>query len=133
MSTLLSVTDDVIVLIMDSLVDMHASPKSLLRFLVTTKRLCKTGCQMYDNVVEPFMSKYAEHLLRMKTYYMAKVDEQLAILDHLNDLASLDQNSFNDWIDAAEWSGATAVLLVGKKEQFMSHLQVVQGLLAMNL
>ena len=55
---ILSLQNDILVLIMEHLVHLHAQPEPLLRFLVTTKQLCKSRYKLYKTLVRPFLSSY---------------------------------------------------------------------------
>ena len=77
---LLALPYDILKLIMDRIapdLSLHASPKPLLRFLLTTKQLCKPRFKMYKAVVNPFLQDYHARLCRdvgrMKKRVMRKV------------------------------------------------------------
>lgn len=47
---------------MELLVRLHARPKALICFLLTTKQLCKPRFKMYKTVVKPFLIVYLRRL-----------------------------------------------------------------------
>ena len=62
---ILSLPNDILVLIMEQLVHLHAPPEPLLRFLVTTKQLCKSRYKLYKTIVRPFLWQYELSLMRV--------------------------------------------------------------------
>ena len=75
-SALLQLPNDVFVLIMASLVHLHACPKPLLRLLLTTKQLCTPHGEMFQTVVN-FMSDYNSYLSHMHTHFSDKSHKEV--------------------------------------------------------
>ena len=84
--SVLSLPDDILMLVMKQLASLHACPKSLLRFLLATKQLCKPRFKMFKTVVRPFMNNYLIEVWRSEDRVMRKVKRYLKKLDaHLDD------------------------------------------------
>ena len=60
---------------MDELIRLHASPKPLLRFLLTTKQLCKPRFKLYKTVVKPFLQEYNLALHRTLNHLEKRVEK----------------------------------------------------------
>jgi hypothetical protein len=54
--------NDILERVMELLVLLHARPKALICFLLTTKQLCKPRFKMYKTVVKPFLIVYLRRL-----------------------------------------------------------------------
>ena len=75
---LLDLPHNVLKLVMESLVRLHATPTPLLRFLHTTNQLCKPGFQLHDIVVKPFVLDHRKHLVRMHDHFWSKYEKERA-------------------------------------------------------
>ena len=109
--SVLSLPDDILVLVMKRLVSLHACPKSLLRFLLATKQLCKPRFKMFKTVVRPFMNDYLFTVLRARDRLLGKAERYLKKLD-----AHSDYNLIR-----------LTGMLIGKWEQLAKHAQLVEG------
>ena len=105
--SVLSLPDDILVLVMKRLVSLHACPKSLLRFLLATKQLCKPRFKMFKTVVRPFMNDYLITLLRAWDRLMGKAKRYLKKLDAHSDRLT--------------------GMLIGKCQQLAKHVKLVEG------
>ena len=85
---ILSLPNDILVLIMEHLVHLHAPPEPLLRFLVTTKQLCKSRCKLYKTLVRPFLWQYEVGLMRVDRNLEKKTRKKLKHY-HLDDTTPL--------------------------------------------
>jgi hypothetical protein len=74
--SILALPNDIVTLIMKHLVRLHASPKSLLSFLLTSKPLCKPRFKLYMTVVRPFLWDYHLHLWRCQNSIEARIRAQ---------------------------------------------------------
>ena len=109
--SVLSLPDDILVLVMKRLVSLHACPKSLLRFLLATKQLCKPRFKMFKTVVRPFMNKYLIKVLRARDRLIGKVERDLKKLE-----AHWDDNLLR-----------LTKMLASKCQQLAKHAKLVKG------
>ena len=70
--SILSLPDDILVLVMKQLIYRHACPKPLLRFLIATKQLCTPRFEMFKTVVEPFLLTYLTKMFRDRNRFWDK-------------------------------------------------------------
>ena len=71
---LLDLPNEILELIFDHLIHLHASPKPLVRFLLSTKELCAMQNIHYEILSKPFLFKYVDTLGRVTDGLLDLVD-----------------------------------------------------------